>query len=739
MIAGSGSIKLYTNDGNGNYTEVLSTPFKGVSRGSIAFADVDGDNDQDVLVIGGGELGKLYINDGTGKYTEVEGTPFGWLIDSSIAFTDIDGDNDQDVLITGHGYSGDISGDNISKLYINDGTGKYTEVTGTPFQGVSSSSIAFADVDGDNDQDVLITGYAGETYCSVRGRSKLYTNDGTGKYTQVTLFDGPFEGVRRGSVAFADIDGDNSQDLLVTGYNAPVETNHYNTKLFTNGGAGDFLEILGTPFEGVENSSIAFADVDGDNDQDVLITGSNVYLFGKIAKLYKNDGLGGFTEVTGTPFEGVDYSSIAFADVDGDEDQDVLITGSGISGRIAKLYTNDGNGTYTEVIGTPFEGVDYSSIAFADVDGDEDQDVLITGSGSITKLYTNDGNGNYTEVIGTPFEGIGNSSIAFADVDGDNDQDVLITGRGISGRIAKLYTNDGNGTYTEVIGTPFEGVENSSIAFADVDDDNDQDVLITGEIAYSEGIAKLYNNDGSGNYSEVIGTPFEGVYDSSIAFTDIDGDNDQDLFITGYNGTKRMVKLYRNNTSCPDKVWYLDADADGFAISTTTSCSMPGNGYTMNVLPLTDCDDNNPNINPGATEIEGDFVDNDCNNLTVDILNNDLIIGVFTRGVSNNNCDGMVDVSVENGIAPYTYNHSNGNNSNLVLNLCRGLYNVVVNDSKTKNTKAYYIIPHTDEIINNTTSIFTQESTAFEQVVFNCDLTYENIQSAKSKRLRIFK
>jgi len=30
-----------------------------------------------------------------------------------------------------------------------------------------------------------------------------------------------------------------------------------------------------TPFEGVADSSIAFADVDGDNDQDVLITGAN--------------------------------------------------------------------------------------------------------------------------------------------------------------------------------------------------------------------------------------------------------------------------------------------------------------------------------------------------------------------------------------------------------------------------------------------------------------------------------
>ena len=156
-----------------------------------------------------------------------------------------------------------------------------------------------------------------------------------------------------------------------------------------------------------------------------------------------------FTEVPQfTLFEGVYLSSIAFADLDGDNDQDVLITGFGSSGApISKLYINDGGGNFTEMTETPFEAVERSSIAFADVDGDNDQDVLITGRNSsgtpISKLYTNDGGGNFTEMTETPFEGVERSSIAFADVDGDNDQDVLITGRNSSfAPISKLYTND---------------------------------------------------------------------------------------------------------------------------------------------------------------------------------------------------------------------------------------------------------------------------------------------------------
>ncbi len=156
-----------------------------------------------------------------------------------------------------------------------------------------------------------------------------------------------------------------------------------------------------------------------------------------------------FPEVLGTPFAGVEEGSIAFADVDGDNDQDVLITGWSDIGFISRLYANDGSGSFTEVIGTPFPGVNESSIAFADVDGDNDQDVLITGQNSsftfISKLYTNNGSGNFTEMMNTPFEGVRDGSIAFADVDGDNDQDVLITGSGSTNGnpISKLYTNNG--------------------------------------------------------------------------------------------------------------------------------------------------------------------------------------------------------------------------------------------------------------------------------------------------------
>ncbi|NNC49171.1 MAG: hypothetical protein HKO01_01380 [Flaviramulus sp.] len=46
----------------------------------------------------------------------------------------------------------------------------------------------------------------------------------------------------------------------------------------------------------------------------------------------------------------------------------------------------------------------------------------------------------------------------------------------------------------------------------------------------------------------------------------------------------------------PESVWYLDADGDNYAVSTTQSCESPGEGYTLKEMPITDLDDNNRTI-----------------------------------------------------------------------------------------------------------------------------------------------
>ena len=151
------------------------------------------------------------------------------------------------------------------------------------------------------------------------------------------------------------------------------------------------------------------------------------------------------------------------------------------------------------MLDTPFDGVCFSSVAFSDIDGDGDEDLLIMGSNNdwepVTRLYTNDG-GNFTELLGTPFHDISGSVGAFSDVDGDGDKDLLITGEFAPFEFSvKLYTYDA-GSFTEVLGNTFFPINgNGSITFSDIDNDSDEDVLIMGGNNPSERTAILYIND----------------------------------------------------------------------------------------------------------------------------------------------------------------------------------------------------------------------------------------------------
>ncbi len=353
----------------------------------------------------------------------------------------------------------------------------------------------------------------------------------------------PFEAISFGSVAIADVDGDDKPDVLIAGESNSEEEI---AKLYKNNGGNNFSEVP-TPFSGLYGVSVAIADVDGDDKPDVLITGSSGS--GRISKLYKNNGGNSFTEVP-TPFPGVYWGSVAISDVDGDDKPDVLITGGSNSGRISKLYKNNGGNSFTEV-STPFTEAEYSSVTISDVDGDDKPDVLITGRsdswGLYAKLYKNNGGNSFTEVTPMPFTGVLYGSVAIADVDGDDKPDVLITGMTNGGILtAKLYKNNGGNNFSEV-STPFEGVYVGSVAIADVDGDDKPDVLITGE-SNSGKTTKLYKNNGGNNFSEVLSTPFEEVYYSSVAISDVDGDDKPDVLITGYSSPGIKTKLYKNKS-----------------------------------------------------------------------------------------------------------------------------------------------------------------------------------------------
>lgn len=549
------STKIYINDGNAGFTPLSGTTFQGVRDSDVAFADVDGNNTQDLLYSGfnssGTPITKLYTNEiisGKANFTEVS-TSFDNLGNSAVAFADVDAINGPDVLITGISSTSQP----VSKLFINNGSGVFSEASGSSITNVSRGAVAFLDMDLDNSLDLIVSGRD----VTNKPISKVYSNNGTGEFNIATGM--PFTGVRVSSSAFADVDGNGTIDAIISG---TTDNNETITKLYINDGNGNFTEDTGAAFKGVGNSAVAFADVDGENGPDVMISGlTNSLPEEYLTLLYINNGAGSFTEVTDPLSKNLIDGSIAFADVNDDGFQDVVITGIDNSiVQFTKLYTNDGSGIFSEKSGNTFTNLRGSSIVFADVDGQNGPDLIISGESDnfptpgITELYLNDGSGNFSLKTGSgyTFTPVINSSIAIGDLNGDSSDDLLVTGLDNSNTpVATLYlnNNDGTGRFTKVNGTPFEAVENGSVVIADIDGVGGNDIIISGENALGKYITKLYTNDGSAVFTEVTGLPFDGVFEGDISLADVDSDGLLDVLITGKNNSGLNIsKLYRNIT-----------------------------------------------------------------------------------------------------------------------------------------------------------------------------------------------
>ena len=356
---------------------------------------------------------------------------------------------------------------------------------------------------------------------------------------------------RHGACAMADIDNDGDLDLLITGPDGNLTNDK--TTLYSNDGLGNFTEITETGLSILTDSgSIAFADTDGDGDQDLLLTGRNSSTY--YAHFYLNDGSGNFTPDNTQPFEPSGGGNLDFADIDNDGDMDLFMTGF-IAGntRFSKLYQNDGTGNFSEITSTPFLDIGgTSSSAFFDMDNDNDLDLILTGKNNNnekkTTLYENDGAGNFGLVSNTPFENVFNGGVAAADTDNDGDIDVLINGEGTIGGFCQLYLNDGTGAFNLLAGTPFIQTSAGTADFADFDNDNDMDILVTGAAASAGAFAAhIYENQGNNNFSlvDILAT----VYIPSTALGDIDNDNDLDAIVTGIaniSGSSFKSRVYKN-------------------------------------------------------------------------------------------------------------------------------------------------------------------------------------------------
>jgi hypothetical protein len=188
--------------------------------------DLDGDGDLDMVVGNEEPPNRLLLNTGDGAFadrTERLDLPVP-LETREVVLFDADGDGDLDILFANlTSNAGPWRKDPQARLLINDGAARFTDETARrlPTNVFSSYDAGAVDFDGDGDQDLLLCAVQIPGFHPLQVRA--YRNDGTGHFTDVTGTAMPAETRGRGwDVATGDVNGDGVPDVFIGGWDTQV-------------------------------------------------------------------------------------------------------------------------------------------------------------------------------------------------------------------------------------------------------------------------------------------------------------------------------------------------------------------------------------------------------------------------------------------------------------------------------------------------------------------------------------
>ncbi|MCK5278455.1 MAG: VCBS repeat-containing protein, partial [Cyclobacteriaceae bacterium] len=257
-----------------DYSREILLPHKMSQFGpSLGIGDVNGDNREDFYIGGpAGISGTLFLQNRQGKFDEIkEGA---WSQDRAsedmgVAFIDVDGDSDLDMMVVSGGNEFNADDAELQdRLYINNGRGEFKKkIDGLPEYLTSGSCVVPNDFDKDGDIDLFIGGRLIPRKYPHPANSHLLENRG-GRYVEVTEEKAP-ELSNLGLVTAAtwtDHNNDGLDDLVIVGEWMPIT-------IFTQFADGHFEKQL---LNGLADSEgwyyeVQAEDIDGDGDEDFVV------------------------------------------------------------------------------------------------------------------------------------------------------------------------------------------------------------------------------------------------------------------------------------------------------------------------------------------------------------------------------------------------------------------------------------------------------------------------------------
>lgn len=456
------------------------------------------------------------------------------------------------------------------------------------------SGVALGDVNGDGRCDIY--------FCRLEGPNALYRNLGNWKFEDITEASGAAcPGQYSTGAALADLDSDNDLDLLVNSIGGG------GTHCFLNDGKGRFTEAKNTGFTNrFAATSMALADIDGDGDLDVYVAN------------YRS------TTIRST---GLQVLNVNGKRVLRPEDRESYeFTGEGLILEHAEpdfLYLNDGKANFTPMSWTGGDFLDEDdkpltepqkdwglSVMFHDLNGDRAPDIYVCNDfWSPDRIWINNGKGKFQAIDRLALRNTSTFSMGvdFSDINRDGHDDFLVLdmlSRDHARRMRQhamagqntddvtkidsrpqverntLFLNRGDGTYADI--AQLSGLHASEwswgILFMDIDLDGWEDALITtghGFDTQDSDIEREIARRKSDHIGENIlryprlhvpnmafrnrrDLTFEDVshvwgFDAvgvshGIATADLDNDGDLDVVVNNLNAP---AGIYCNNTAAP--------------------------------------------------------------------------------------------------------------------------------------------------------------------------------------------
>jgi len=271
------------------------------------------------------------------------------------------------------------------KVYLGDGKGNWSAVASHPATSGGFSDVRVADMNKDGNADIVVatTGI------------KYYKGNGMGGFTDGTSGSGlPTTDTWRG-IAIGDVNKDGNADIGATsGYGSTK-----GIAVFVGDGTGKFVSnSTGLPNNQDRDSSIVFADFNGDGNLDLVAGGA-----AGVSVYYGNGGSGGAMSWTssGTGLPSNRFSGVNATDFNKDGMVDIILSaynaGSGVGLRAYKNVNNGASWTSSST-GLNASG-DFLDISHGDFDGDGNVDILTAGSYSTSygiAIFYGDGTGSWT-------------------------------------------------------------------------------------------------------------------------------------------------------------------------------------------------------------------------------------------------------------------------------------------------------------------------------------------------------